>query len=122
MPNKYFTSVFTQENLSIIPSFTLGASVPLLETVTITPHIVYKNLAHINTSKSSGADDWPLLALREKAKQIRAPLSLLFTKSLESGILPQDWKSAQVTPTYIQERRLPSTKQLPFNKFSFPHY
>ena len=28
------------------------------------------------------------------------PLSLLFTKSLESGILPQDWKSAQVTPIF----------------------
>ena len=36
--NKYFTSVFTQENLPTIPSFTLGTSVPLLETVTITPY------------------------------------------------------------------------------------
>ena len=28
--NKYFTSVFIQENPSTIPSFTLGASAPLL--------------------------------------------------------------------------------------------
>ena len=98
--NKYFTSVFTQENLSTIPSFTLGVSVPPLQTVTITPHIVYKKLVDINTSKSPGPNGWPLLALRETAEQICMPLSLLFTKSLESGILPQDWKSVQVTPIF----------------------
>ena len=80
--------------------FTLGVSVPPLQTVTITPHIVCKKLVHINTSKSPGPDGWPLLALRETAEQICMPLSLLFTKSLESGILPQDWKSVQVTPIF----------------------
>ena len=42
----------------------------------------------------------PLFALRETAEQICRPLSLLFTKSLKSGILPQDWKWAQVTPIF----------------------
>ena len=62
-------------------------------------------------SKSPGPDGWPLFANRETAEQICRPLSLLFTKSLESGILPQDWKwaRAQVTPKFKKgDRHLPN--------------
>ena len=116
--NKYFTSIFTQENLSTIPSFTLDVSVPPLQTVTITPYIVYKKLVCINTSKSPGPDGWPLLAFRETAEQIYMPLSLLFTKSLESGILPQPWKSAQVTPTFKKTDRHLSNNYHPISSTS----
>ena len=37
--NHFFTSVFTQENLSLIPSFTLDCTVTPLRTVTISPNI-----------------------------------------------------------------------------------
>ena len=38
--NQFFTSVFTHENLSVIPSFTLDHAVPSLHTVKISPSIV----------------------------------------------------------------------------------
>jgi len=34
------------------------------------------------------------------------PLSILFIKSLESGILPQDWKTGHITPIYKRETKL----------------
>ena len=103
--NQYFTSVFTHENLSVVPSFTLDQAVPSLHTVKILPNIVYKKLVDINTNKSPGPKGWPLFALKETAEQICTPLSILFKKSLESGILPQDWKSAQVTPIFMKGNR-----------------
>ena len=98
--SNFFTSIFTQENLSSIPSFTLDTTVPLLQTVTISPNTVYKKLLDINPGKSQGSEGWPLLALKETAEQICTPLSILFEKSLETGILPDDWKSTQVTPIF----------------------
>ena len=64
-------------------------------------NIVHKKLLDINPNKSPGPEGWPLLALKETAEQICTPLSILFKKSLQSGILPQDWKSAQVIPIVI---------------------
>ena len=107
--NNFFTSIFTQENLSSIPSFTLDTTVPLLQLVTVSPHIVYKRLLDINPGKSPGPEGWPLIALRETAEQICIPLSILFTQSLETGLLPQDWKSAHVTPIFKKgNRHLPN--------------
>ena len=103
--NQYFTSVFTHENLSVIPSFTLDHAVPSLHTVKISPNTVHKKLLDINPNKSPGPEGWPLLTLKETAEQICTPLSILFNKSLESGILPQDWKSAQVTPIFKKGNR-----------------
>ena len=57
--NNFFTSIFIQENLSSIPSFTLDTTVPLLQSVTVSPHIVYKKLLDINPGKSSGPEGWP---------------------------------------------------------------
>ena len=62
-------------------------------------------LLDINPNRPPGPEGWPLLALKEAAEQICAPLSILFKKSLESGILPQDWKSAQVTPIFKKGNR-----------------
>ena len=76
-----------------MPSFTLDTTVPLLQSVTVSPHIVYKKLLDINPGKSPGPEGWPLIALSEAAEQICIPLSILFTQSLEIGLLPQDWKS-----------------------------
>ena len=107
--NNFFTSIFTQENLSSIPSFTLDTTVPLLQSVTVSHHIVYKKLLDINPGKSSGPEGWSLIALREAAEQICIPLSILFTQSLETGLLPQDWKSAHVTPIFKKgNRHLPN--------------
>ena len=107
--NKFFTSVFTQENLSEIPSYSTAATVPPLDAVNITPNIVYEKLININPAKSPGVEGWPPLVLKETAEEICIPLSILFTKSLDSGLLPQDWKSAHVTPIFKKgNRHLPN--------------
>ena len=53
--------------------FFTNTTVPLLQTVTISPNTLYKKLLDINPGKSPGPEGWPLLALKETAEQICTP-------------------------------------------------
>ena len=78
-------------------SFQLDCTVSSLTNIHITPSMVADKLSNLNPSKSPGPVGWPLLALKKAAQQISLPLSILFTKSLQSGLLPNDWKQAHIT-------------------------
>ena len=38
--------------------------------------------------------------LRETAYNIALPLTLIFRKSLDEGVLPEEWKCANITPIH----------------------
>nr|VZI12352.1 unnamed protein product [Spirometra erinaceieuropaei] len=54
----------------------------------------------LNESKSPGPDDIPPKLLKEFAAELAKPLSMLFQASFEAGGLPDDWKSARITPLH----------------------
>ena len=60
--------------------------------------------------KSQGPDDVPLRVLCELRKELPAPLSILFNKSLEDGIIPTERKSATVVAIFKK-----GTKSVPGN-------
>ena len=41
-------------------------------------------------------DGWPPIVLKETAVEISVPLSIIFTKSLQSGAIPDNWKTDNV--------------------------
>ena len=43
---------------------------------------------------------WPITIIKSVSEFISVPLDILFNKSLNSGILPTDWKCATVTPIH----------------------
>ena len=100
--NNFFTSVFTKENKDSIPDMTEGcfSDGVLLTEIIVTPLAVKNKLLGLNHNKSQGPDRIPPRILKEVAEEISTPLSLLFNKSLETGILPDDWKSAEVTAIF----------------------
>ena len=55
---------------------------------------------HTNNSKNPGPDGWPIPIIKSVSEFIAIPLSIIFKKSFNSGILPHDWKNAQVTPIH----------------------
>ena len=65
--NNYFSSVFTQENLSSIRFFKLDKSIDSITDIVITPDVVYSKLANLNPAKASGPEGWPLPSLKECA-------------------------------------------------------
>ena len=69
-------------------------------------HPLYLKLISLKTGKSPGPDGWSAEVFKQCADQLCVPLSILFTKSLESGSLPEDWKSCHITPIYKGVARL----------------
>ena len=92
--------MYTREDLSSVPSFKLDKAVPSLDNINITPDMVAEKLLNLNPSKSPGPTGWPLLALKRSAHHISLPLSLIFNKSLQSRVLPCNWKQVHVTPVH----------------------
>ena len=100
--NKYFASVFTKENMNNIPNFypnefSSGVSISDLR---VTPEAVTKKLNKLDPSKAQGPDKIPARVLKELSNELSHPISVLFNTSLETGELPEDWKSAEVIAIY----------------------
>ena len=63
---------------------------------------VFTLLNRMSKTKAIGLDNISVRLIRECADIISGPLSDLFNKSLISGIFPDDWKCARVTPLFKQ--------------------
>ena len=91
--NKYFASVFTTEN-NRIPS--LKAVHPSMDDIQVTTPGVFKLLNNLDAKKSSGPDDISPRVLKECASELAPVLTFLFNQSLATGIVPADWRDANV--------------------------
>ena len=71
-----------------------------LDTITVSPDMVEKKLKNLKPSSAPGPDRlWPRI-LQRISKVISVPLSLVYSKCLEEGNVPGDWKVANVTPIF----------------------
>ena len=68
--------------------------------ITINPSVVFEKITALKCGKVPGLDGWPVEVFRKCADHLCTPLSILFIKSLESGIQPQDWKTGHITLIY----------------------
>jgi len=62
--------------------------------------VVYKHLRQLKPKTSSGPDGLSALFLKNLSSSLALPLSILFKLSFSSGILPDIWKSAIITPIF----------------------
>ena len=99
MLNDQFVSVFTNEDLSSIP--TLGPSNhPSVPAFNISACGVERLLSKIRPHSASGPDNIPAYLLKMGAKELAPPLALLFQASLNQGKIPTVWKNANVSPIF----------------------
>ena len=61
---------------------------------------VRKAVIGLKNSKSPGPDNIPTKLLKDAIEYICQPLAMIFNASLETGIFPDIWKLARVTPIY----------------------
>jgi hypothetical protein len=94
-----FKSIFTIDKSTAIPQTTkhIDESIPKL---TIRENGVEKLLQDINPSKAFGPDGIPNCILKECASQIAPSLTVIFQKSIDTGTLPEDWLSANISCVY----------------------
>ena len=119
MLNDYFSSVFTDESAypavpTIQDIFKADQSKLLLD-LHITSDMVLNRLKHLKLSKAPGVDKLVPKSiistiLIETSEQICLQLSMIFNESISSGIVPRDWKQANVTAIFKK-----GLKSLPCN-------
>ena len=90
--NNYFSSVFTNEDKTFLPSLrsTIVWGLDLITTINFAPHDVLDVLTTLNESKACGPDVIPARLLKEGAESICTTLAHLFQMSLDSGTRPSD--------------------------------
>ena len=71
----------------------------------VTPEIIAKTIKKMKDNKSPGVDGIPSKLLKEIAEQISIPLAKVFKLSLEEGIVPSEWREADITPLFKKGSR-----------------
>ena len=101
--NEYFSSVFTREDISILPVLETkfeGREFGYLGQLIVTPKMVTMKIRDMKDNKSPGVDGIPPKLLLEIVEQISIPLATVFNLSLEGGIVPLEWKEANIIPLF----------------------
>ena len=99
--NEYFSSVFTREDISILPVLETkfeGREFDYLGQLIVTPTMVAMKVRDMKYNKSPGVDGIPPKLLLEIVEEISIPLATVFNLSLEEGIVPLEWKKANIIP------------------------
>ena len=72
----------------------------------VTPEMIAKKIKKkLKVNKSPGVDGIPPKLLKEVVEQISTPLAKVFNLSLEEGIVPSEWKEANITPLFKKVSR-----------------
>ena len=103
--NKFFSSVFTVEDLDHMPSPTPTSGQQLLTDIKFTVDDIEKLLLQLKCNKSPGPDNIHPRVLKECADVLALPLWILFSSSLEVGYVPSAWRKAKVTPIFKKGSR-----------------
>ena len=106
--NEYFSSVFTTEDISSLPvPFTKfeGNTSEHLGQLFVTPEMIAQQIKKMKDNKSPGVDWIPPKLLKEIVEQISTPLAKFFNFSLDEGIVPSEWKEANITPLFKKGSR-----------------
>ncbi len=76
------------------------AAVNPMKHFTISDEDMHRQLINLNPRKSEGADEIHPRILPSLAGYLAAHLTKLFDNSLETGIIPVEWKSSIICPIY----------------------
>ena len=105
--NKQFQSVFSSSEEVSREDFsrnykmpTVESQFPVLDNINITLNGITKLLKDLKPSKSPGPDNLGPRLLKELAEDIAPLLLMIFRKSLATGEVPDDWRTANVTPAF----------------------
>ncbi len=112
--SKTFSSVFTKENLNNIPSINKHVGYNI-EPLVISTNGVAAQLQALNPNKSTGADQIPPWFMKEHANVIAPVLTNIFQESINSGVVPQGWKNANVTAVFKKGKKTDPSNYRPIS-------
>ena len=101
-------SIITREDISpvIVPDAKFQEDKSdYLGQLIVTPEMVAKQIKAMKYNKSSGVDGIPRKLLMEIVEQISIPLARMFNLSLKEGVVPFEWKKANIIPLFKKESK-----------------
>jgi hypothetical protein len=96
--NMQFQSVFTADNGNAI-NIPMKCNVKCSDLL-ITRRSIIDTIREMPSGFACGPDKLPPYFYKKCAAQLASPLQVIFQKSLISGSLPNQWRSAIITPTF----------------------
>ena len=87
--------MYTDKNINEIPDVGENPN-PGINPLIITVQGVLKQLDSLKPNKAGGSDEIPAWFLKEYSIEIAPVLTNIFRSSIESGIVPNKWKKANV--------------------------
>ena len=73
---------------------------PPMKDITFSQNGVMKLLGNLNPHKAMGPDNIPPMILKECATELAPAVTAIFQTSYTTGDIPEDWRTALVTPIY----------------------
>ena len=101
--NAYYATVFTRSVVE--PQPVDDPLTTALEDVEISTERVMNTIDGLKAKSASGPDGIGNQVLKELKEQLSYPLSILFRKSLDEGVVPKDWKESSITPIFKKGQR-----------------
>lgn len=98
--NKFFVSVFTEEDVSTLPQLPPIDVDTLLSDIVISDEDVKKKMKLLKPGKSPGLDNMYPRILKELDRTIVTPLRIIFQKSLQESVVPEVWREAMIVPIH----------------------
>jgi hypothetical protein len=103
--NRFFSNVFTRENMANIPDPEPTGCREQISGVNITAKEVKAKIRKLRTDGAAGPDKIGPLLLKQLVEEIAWPLSMVMRTSLRDGNVPVDWRTANVTPVFKKGAR-----------------
>ena len=100
--------MFTVENLSNLPTADKifhGAESDKLQEVLFDETTVRKKLEKLRSDKASGVDELSPRILAELKDEICRPVTEIMKSSFDTGIVPDNWRTANVRPIFKKGNR-----------------
>ena len=98
--NSQFQSAFSLRSpLNLLPDV-IKCKFPVMPEIEISVNGVAKLLSNLNSAKAAGPDAIRPIVLKELSQVIAPVVTAIFQKSLDTGMVPSDWKKAQVCPLF----------------------
>ena len=97
---KQFHSAFTKDNSPPPSTDESDFTYSPISDLKIEKHSTEKLLQKINVSKAVGPDNIPNQVLKECATELAGGLTCIFQCSVDTGLLPEDWRHANITPVF----------------------
>ena len=103
--NGFFSKVFTRSSGQLPDTTPRDPDAKTITDVRITEKSVEKVIDQLNEYSASGPDEIPSKIIKELKHELIRPLTILFTESLATGKIPEEWRLAEVVPIFKKGRR-----------------